>query len=241
MKAQQRHHLKQNEFAETLRRITDVFQEHGSRIAVGALIAIVVVGSVGGFLLWRKHTRDQAGALLAAAMSVSESPIAPAPTVPGATQAPGTFPTDQARQQAALAAFQKVAAAYPSTQAGIAAAYEAAGELASLGRLADAEKAYSDLLGRAGAGSIYAAAARMGLAETLAAEGQYDRAIKEYGDLAARRDGLLPVDGILVQLARTYMKAGKVSDARATFKRVADEFPNSIYVPEARQEIAKLG
>ncbi len=52
---------------------------------------------------------------------------------------------------------------------------------------------------------------------------------------------MLPVDGILVQLARTYLKAGKVSDARATFKRVTDEFPNSIYVAEARQEIARLG
>jgi outer membrane protein assembly factor BamD (BamD/ComL family) len=97
------------------------------------------------------------------------------------------------------------------------------------------------VMARAGATSIYGAAARMGLAETLAGEGQYDRAIKEFGDLAAQRDGLLPVDGILVQLARTYLKAGKLSDARATFKRVTDEFPNSTYVAEARQEMARLG
>ena len=241
MKAQQRHQLKQNEFAETLARFMGFFREHGSRIGIGVLALVLLMGAVGGYILWRKHARDEAGALLAGAVSISDAPIAPAPTVPGATQAPGTFSSARARDEAALAAFQRVAAAYRSSQAGIVASYEAAGELAALGRLPEAEKAYSDVLSRAGAPSIYGAAARMGLAETLAAEGQYDRAIKEYGDLAAQRDGVLPVDGILVQLARTYLKAGKVSDARATFKRVTDEFPNSIYVAEARQEIARLG
>ena len=241
MKAQERRQLKQNEFAETLARGTELFREHGSRIGLIALVGVLVIGIAGGFFLWRKHARDEAGALLAEAVSISDAPIAPAPTVPGATQAPGTFPSTRARDEAAFAAFQRVAAAYPSSQAGIVASYEAAGELVALGRLPEAEKAYSDVLTRAGATSIYGAAARMGLADTLAAEGQYDRAIKEYGDLAAQRDGVLPVDGILVQLARTYLKAGKVSDARATFKRVTDEFPNSIYVAEARQEIARLG
>jgi TolA-binding protein len=133
-----------------------------------------------------------------------------------------------------------VANAYPSTPDGIAAAYQAAGALFGLGRLAEAEKAYQDVIARAGS-SIYGPAARMGLAETLTTEGQYDRAIKEYTDLAAQRDGVLPVDGVLVQLARTYVKAGKTNEARATFKRVVDEFPNSNYVAEARQQMALLG
>ena len=81
----------------------------------------------------------------------------------------------------------------------------------------------------------------MGLAEALTSEGQYDRAIKEYTDLAAQRDGLLPVDGVLVQLARAYVKAGKTNEARATFKRVVDEFPSSTYVGEARTQMALLG
>jgi TolA-binding protein len=133
-----------------------------------------------------------------------------------------------------------VATAYPSTPDGLAAAYEAAGIMFGLGRLGEAEKAYQDVIARAGS-SIYGPAARMGLAETLAGEGQYDRAIKEYADLAAQRDGVLPVDGVLVQLARTYVKAGKATEARATFKRVVDEFPNSNYVSEARQQMALLG
>src|SRR4029078_8764122 len=104
----------------------------------------------------------------------------------------------------------------------------AGGALFALGRLPEAEKAYQDVIGRAGNSSVYGAVARLGLAATLAAEGQYDRAIKECTALAAQRDGLLPVDGVLVQLARTYVKAGKMSDARASFKTVVDRFSSSL-------------
>ena len=240
MKAQERHQLKQNDFAATVARVTATMREQGNRVAMVFVIAVLAIGAGTGYFFWRKHTRDQAGALFAAAMAVAESQIAPAPTVPGKQQAPGTFATPEARQQAALQAFQQVANAYPSTPDGVAAAYQAAGALFALGRLAEAEKAYQDVIARGGS-SIYGAAARMGLAETLAGEAQYDRAIKEYADLAAQRDGMLPVDGVLVQLARTYVKAGKTTEARATFKRVVDEFPNSNYVAEARQQMALLG
>ncbi len=240
MKAQQRHQLKQNDFAATVARVTTTVREQRDRAVMVVVIAVIAIGAGTGYYLWRKHARDQSGALFAAAMAVTESQIAPAPTVPGATQAPGTFATPKARQEAALQAFQQVANAYPSTSDGIAAAYQAAGALFGLGRLAEAEKAYQDVIARGGS-SIYASAAHMGLAETLASEGQYDRAIKEYTDLAAQRDGVLPVDGVLVQLARTYAKAGKTSEARATFKRVVDEFPSSNYVAEARQQITLLG
>lgn len=240
MKAQERHQLKQNDFAATVARVADTIRERRDRVIVGTITVIVVLGAVTAFVVWRKHTRDQAGALFAGAMAVSESQIAPAPTVPGASQAPGTFPSVQARQDAAIAAFQKVARAYPSSPDGIAAAYQAAGLLFAVGRPADAQKAYEDVIIRAGGLSVYGASARLGLAEALAAQGQYDKAIKEYTDLAAQRDGPLPVDGILVSLARTYVKAGKPAEARATFKRVVDEFPNSTYVAEARQQIAAL-
>jgi TolA-binding protein len=241
MKSRQRHQLKQNDFAATVVRATEWMRENQRTFAATIVGAIVLIVGVGGFAMWRKHLNDRSGALFAEAMAVTESQIAPAPTVPGATQAPGTFPTIVARQEAAVQAFQKVAATYPSSADGLAASYQAAGALFALGRFADAEKAYQDVINRAGNASLYGSVARLGLAETLASEGQYDRAIKEFTDLSAQRDGLLPVDGVLVQLARTYVKAGKMSDARATFKRVVDEFPNSLYAAEARQQMAALG
>jgi len=241
MKSRERHQLKQNDFAASMGAASVWLRENQRTFVIGVIGAIVLIAAIAGVVAWRAHLNDRSGAMFAEAMAVSESSIAPAPTVPGAKQVAGTFPTIAARQEAAVQAFQKVAAAYPSSPDGIAAGYQAAGALFGMGKLQEAEKAYQDVISRAGASSVYASVARLGLAETLASEKQYDRAIKELTDLAAQRDGLLPVDGVLVQLARTYAKAGKNSDARATFKRVVDEFPNSVYVTEARQQMASLG
>ena len=71
--------------------------------------------------------------------------------------------------------------------------------------------------------------------------GKHDQGIAILETLAANRDGLLPVDGVLMQLARGYIKAGKTQDARTAYQRVVDEFPQSLYVPEARTELTKLG
>jgi outer membrane protein assembly factor BamD (BamD/ComL family) len=50
----------------------------------------------------------------------------------------------------------------------------------------------------------------------------------------------MPVDGVLMQLASAEQQAGKTADARATYKRVVDEFPDSAYVTDAQQQIAAL-
>ena len=44
-----------------------------------------------------------------------------------------------------------------------------------------------------------------------------------------------------MQLANAYLKAGKTQEARTAFKRVADEFPDSVYVADARKQLALLG
>jgi TolA-binding protein len=75
----------------------------------------------------------------------------------------------------------------------------------------------------------------------LLAGGKVDDAIKAFSDLSAERDGVLPVDGVLMQLARAYLKAGKTQEARATFKRVVDEFAQSPYAAEARQQLTAIG
>ncbi len=240
MKAYQRHQLKQNDFAATVSRLLTALQEYRDKILVAGLAVVVLGGVVGGYYYWHRHQNDQASALFGVAMSIYQAPIAPAPTVPGAKQAAGTYPTVEARQEAALKAFQQVASAYPSSPAGLAAAYHAAGALAALGRFPDAEKAYEDVASRAGS-SLYGPMAQLGEADALASEGKYDQAISWYSDLSARRDGMLPVDGVLMNLAQTYEKAGKTSEASATYKRVVDEFPDSTYVSGAQQQIATLG
>lgn len=240
MKAQERRHLKENEFAATTLQVVEGLKANRDRVVMGSVAAIVVIALGGGYWYWHKHTNDEATSLLGIGMSITQAPIVPPPTLPGSTQTAGTYPTDQARQEAALQAFQQVATQYPSTAAGTAARYQMGVSLMALGRLPEAEQAFNAVIEKAGT-SLYGSVARLGRAEALRYQGKYDDAIKALTDLAAERDGLLPVDGVLMQLAQTCLKAGKTQDARAAFKRVVDEFPDSNYVAEARQQLTNIG
>ena len=239
MKAQQRHQLKQNEVARTAARAVETFTENRDRIMTITVIVLLVAAVAGGWFYWRKRTNDKAGAMLGVALTITNSPIVPAPTIPGATQAPGTYPSDRARQEASLKAFQDVATAYPSTAAGLAAQYHAGASLLLLERFPEAEKTFADVAARAGS-SVYGPMAKMGRAEAFAGESKYDEAIKVLTELSADRDGALPVDGVLNELARACVKAGKKAEARAAFKRIVDEFPESVYGTDARQQLAAL-
>lgn len=240
MKAKARHDLRQNEFAEAASRVIEAVRARPNEILAVVGGAVLVALLVGGFLLWRKHVADSAGALLGIAMAQSQAQIAPASTLPGAQQAAGTFPTEQARAEAALKSFQAVVTQYPSSNAAVIARCQIGSELLTLGRYADAEQAFKGVRDASSA-PLYQAMAKVGLAQTLLAEGKTEDAIKAFTDLAADRDGPLPVDGILMQLGDAEAKAGKTADARATFKRVVDEFPESSYASDARQRIAALG
>ena len=75
----------------------------------------------------------------------------------------------------------------------------------ALGHPAEADAAFQAVLSRAGS-SVYAPVAKLGRAEVLTQQGKFDDAIKALTDLSGDRDGQLPIDGVLMQLGRTYLK-----------------------------------
>lgn len=240
MKAEERHKLKQNEFALAVARATESLGANRDRIllAIGGVIVLVV--ALSAYSWWSGRTAGQADAALSVAMEIYDAPIVPAPTVPGAVQQAGTYPSETARTEAALAAFQKVVDQYGSTTAGIAARYHHSSLLMAVGRFADAEKGFQTTIEAAGS-TLFASTAKLGKAEAMIGAGNVDGGLKLMEELAAERDGALPLDGVLMQLARSYQRTGKAAEAKTTFKRVVDEFPDSLFAPQARTELAKLG
>jgi hypothetical protein len=240
MKGTERHHLKQNEFAASTARVLTTVQENRDRIVLfGSIVAAVLVIGL-AYWFWQDWRQSKAGAMLGAALAIEQSPIAPPSTLPGVGQTAGTYPTEQARHEAALKAYQQVADSYGSTPDGLTAQYHVAMTLMGLGRSAEADRAFQVVIDRGGK-SVYGPMARLGRASVLIHDRKYDEAITVLGQLAADRDGPLPIDGVLMELGRTYLKAGKPQDARATFKRIVDEFPESPYASDARQQVALIG
>ena len=248
MRRTERHHLKENELVHTIE-TTRAFIEARQRQIVGAVLALIVVALIGGgVLLYRKQSQSRGQELLAEAMVALNARVVPAGAageagdVPAAAAlgATGTFATEEAKLNAALPKLKAAADAYPNTTAGITARYHLAGALAALGKHQDAIQAYDDVSRRAGTNSLYGRMARLGKADTQAHAGQLDAAIAAWKDMTAAKASDLPVDAILMELARAYVQKGNTEEAKKTYTQLVDQHPNSPYTPEARTELENL-
>ncbi len=240
MKATERHKLKENEFARSVASARQMLETRGRDLGILLLVIVVAIVAVGGYTWWRQSRNNKANVMLAGALAVYEAPVVP-PAEPKAgspmpVDQPGTYRTEQAKLEAALPRFIETANAYPSTDSGIAARFHAAGILASLGRHGEAEQQYQQVIDKAGR-TIYARTARLGLAEAQIAQGKIDSAIAIYRELSTDANAQLPVDGVLMQLGRAYLLAGKKEDAARAFNRIVEEFPESVYLSDARREL----
>jgi tetratricopeptide (TPR) repeat protein len=238
MKRNERRHLKDNELAHFANVARTTVEERKNQVTSVVVAVVVILAVAIGYMAWRGRVQGRAGTLLAEAMAVQDTRVG-APEAPGSPSAGPSFATEKEKNQAALTKLKLVADEYPSSEAGQFARFREAGVQMSLGNVKDAATAYQQVIDRAG-DNIYGQMARLGLAEAQVRSGEFDKAIETYKELSQRKDGPLPVDGILVQLGRTYLEAGKPSDALQAFSRVVHEFPDSSFVADARRELEGL-
>jgi len=244
MKATERHKLKENEFAYTVARTRELVEQRQREITLVTSVVVAAVVLVGGFFLYRSHKNEKADTLLASALAVAEAqvvtPPPPAPGSPPPVQPPGTFRTDRERLEAAVPRLQQAADAYPNTEAGITARYRLGAALADLGRFPEAEQRFTEVVQKTSQKDIYHDTARLGLGEAQLAAGKPDAAIGTFRELSSDTNSKLPVDGVLMQLGRAALAAGKKDEATRAFTRVVDEFPQSLYVSDAKEQLTQM-
>jgi TolA-binding protein len=239
MKRTERHHLKENELANLTAGARDIVTG-SSRQVIGGIVAIVVVlAAVLGYVSWRNRVEARAHTQLAQALAIEEARIGP--PVAFGSQAPTglSFVSQREKSQAALTKYKEVADEFPSSEAGLFARYRQAATYMALGLPKNAAEAYQQVISQGGTGH-YAQMAKAGLAEAQAQNGEYDPAIATLLDLSQRKDGSLPVDGVLLRLGRVYVEAGKTTEAEQTFNRLVQEFPDSPFTADARRELDQL-
>ena len=243
MKTIERHRLKENEIAVTLDQVRERVTAHRKPITTAIAAVVVLAVLAGGYWFWSSQRQAKAAVLLAEARSVATAPIvAPAAVEAGSpapAPTPGSFPTETTRAEAAIKKLDAAAVAYPSTMSGIAASFQAASLRAELGKLAEAEKGFQDVIARDGNG-LYGRMARLGIAALQVRTSRFDPAIQTFSELSQRTDSDLPVDGILMQLAEAYRLAGRVPDALRAYARISDEFPESPFATDAKAESDRL-
>ena len=116
--------------------------------------------------------------------------------------------------------------------AGLRAQYYAALSPLELGQYAEAEKALKAIQAR-GAG-LEPALARLALADVDRRSGRSTRRSRRIRAIADDPSASLPRDHALMSAARTLEDARRFAEARAAYRRLAEEFPASVYAAEAR-------
>jgi predicted negative regulator of RcsB-dependent stress response len=245
MKTSHRHHLKDNDFAMAIGGAQKWFEENKNTLIATLGAVVIVGGGVAGYTIWKGGTDSKARTMLASALVIEESRVAP-PLPPAGTtndptnvggQAPGTYPTEKAKLEAALPKFLAAADGYPTNDAGITARYHAAGTLVGLGRFDEAQKQYDQVASSSNA--MLAKMARLGKAQAQIRAGQFDPAIATLKQLSEVTDPSLPAEGILMELARAYTLAGKTEDAKKTLTQIVEKHADSPFAADARTELDK--
>jgi TolA-binding protein len=241
MKRTERHHLKENEVAEWVLGLRHQFETNKKAVLYGGLAVLVVIGAVFGTMAWRSMSGGRANAMLAEAMTVAEAPVT-APTAGDAGRLPvqptGTYPSERVKLEAALPKFMAAADAFPLSEAGLIARYRAAATLVALGRADEGIQRYRDVSEKAT--GVVQAMARLGVADAQLSAGKYDEAVTGLKLMMDQKAADVPLDGVLMQLGRAYRLAGKNGDAKVSFQRLVDEFPQSVYAAQAKRELDSL-
>jgi len=239
MKSTERHHLKDNELAHLAVGARDLVESRRGPILTVVVAVVVVVAAVGGYIGWKNRVEARANTKLASALAVEQARIGPPAAFSTQPTSGPSFISQHEKSQAALAEYKEVADEFPKSAAGLFARYRQAATHMALGESKKAAEAYQQVISD-GSSSVYAQMARLGLAEAQAQSGDYEAAISTFRDLSQRKDGELPVDGLLLRLGRTQAEAGKSSDAQQTFNRLVEEFPDSPFTADARKELEQL-
>ena len=246
MKHTERQHLKDNELALALGQ-AQTWADRNSKTLMTAIVALVVVGGgVLAYSLWRSNSDTSARVALAEAMVIEEARVMPPAPPAGTTndptalggQLPGTYPTEQAKLEAALPKFQAAADSHPNTDSGITARFHLAKNLVALGRFDDAIPHYDQVIAKGGA--LISKTAKLGKAEAQLRAAKYDAAIATFKEFVDGKDPTLPAEALLMELGRAYKLAGKTEDARKTFTQVTEQHANTPFADLAKQEIEKL-
>jgi predicted negative regulator of RcsB-dependent stress response len=160
-----RKELKTDNFALEIEHTVSLFEEHRKEILRygGAALAVILV--VVGVLIYnsRQHAaREQA---LAAAIAIQEASVGP-PAAPGLQ----SFPTQDAKDAAAIKAFTEVKNQYGSSAEGEIAQYYLGDIQADQGKFPEAEKSYNEVAQHGDA--KYSALAKFSLAQIYFADGK---------------------------------------------------------------------
>jgi tetratricopeptide (TPR) repeat protein len=233
-----RKEIKRDEFATAVGRSVEYAETHtrglAYAIAGAVLLALVALGAYA----WLNRRGAAGDEELAYAMKVYAAPVVPAAAKPDDRREP-SFLTEEARRARAKTLFEQVRSRYSHTDAAdVAAVY--LGQIAvAEGRLDEARKLWSEFLDRHEK-HVLGGETRLNLIRLDRQQGKGEEVIGRLRPMLDDPEAPLPQDVVLFELGKTYEELNRRSEAAASYRRIADEFPQSAYRQEAQTRLLEL-
>jgi tetratricopeptide (TPR) repeat protein len=240
VRAEARHQLKHDRFAETVAgTAADTFSwasEHVRKLVIYIVLAVVVVGGALGGWYWFQQQREKANTALGKAIDIYQRPLRPAGTPP----MPGidTFTSAAERAQAARREFGDIASKYSMTGPGKIAQYFIGLTFRDEGKYADAETALKKSAD--GGDKDVASLAKYALAQLYVSTNRQADAIRVLKDLADHPTNSVSKFAAQNQLAELYVDAKQPAEAVKIYTAIKAEDPKSPEAQFATQKLASL-
>jgi tetratricopeptide (TPR) repeat protein len=233
MKRDLKRHIKDDELVTGLAKAAGWARLHVSELKLTAGIVAVIALGAAALNYFQGHRTSEAEKAFGEAFETFQAPVGPAPE--GAPSTGPRFASASEKYQKAAAAFDALASRYPSLATGKRARYYAALSRLELGEFDTAEKALTEIAAYRDADVLEPALARLALADIHSRRGQPDKAVEAYRQLLDDASSGLPKDHVLMRLAGALEDSRKTAEAGASYKRLSEEFPESVYAGEARR------
>jgi len=240
MKREHRKQIKRDELVTGYERSAHWVKAHEREVRA-TVIGVVVVGLLAlAITTFQGRRNASAEKAFAEALDIYHAPVA-AEIAPGAEKpARVDFATSAEKYQKAAAAFDGVERRFGSMAAGRRARFYAAMCRLEMSDYAEAQKGLDRVVAESDRTSLESAQARVALADLYRRRGETDKAVVAYQQLVDDAGLALPRDAVLMSLASTLEDARRAKEARASYKRLAEEFPSSVFVAEARRRAENL-
>lgn len=202
-----RKELKQDKFAVEVTHTVDFLAEHRAQATRYGIAGLVVVVLVVGFFMWRSHEAAARRAALNAVLELRQAPVGPSQGDPLIR----SFPTEQEKIKAVVAAFSDVAVKYSGTEEGTVANFYLGTLAADQGNLTGAEKALTEVIGSGDAN--YASLAKLSLADVYKSEGKTSEGEKLLRSVVAKPSNFVSKEEATLALGQ-YLAQTNPAEAR---------------------------
>jgi predicted negative regulator of RcsB-dependent stress response len=240
VRAEARHHLKEDQFSKlTMRaaeRTVHWSAEHKLKLALFAGAALIVAGLVLGGWYYLNQQDQKASFQLGQAVRTLDTPLRPAGSPPQ-PEFP-SFTSSKERATAAHKQFQEIADQYPHTKSAEFARYFVGVTDVDLGETAAATQQLQSVAESHNDG--LASLAKLALASVYRGQHDEKKAIDIYNALIAKPTRTVSKVTAQIELASTYEESGQTAEAKRVYQQVQKDNPSTAVAQLAGEKLQSL-